>query len=77
MSHYRKHPNQTGHEYLAQVVTFSEACEFWCLHRSTLRYAIDAALVCARKSGRVWLISTPSLTAQYGNPQKEFRPLQA
>ncbi|MFQ3645666.1 MAG: hypothetical protein SNJ83_10675 [Aggregatilineales bacterium] len=53
---------------LYSVVTLSEACRLWGLHRTTLVYCIDMGLLSARRSGRVWLLLSRELTARYGQP---------
>lgn len=53
---------------LYSVVTLSEACRLWGLHRTTVTYCIDTGLLSARRSGRVYLLLTRELTARYGQP---------
>lgn len=71
--HHVKPINWLGEEDLHRVVTLTEACQVWYRHRSVLRYAIDAGLINARKSGNTWLVSVHSLVRRYGLPPERSR----
>lgn len=64
-------PIETEGEWMLYwVVTIPEACALWDKPRNTLLYAIDAGNITARKSGKCWLISVPSLVKRWGWPKE-------
>lgn len=64
---------EIGLEHLYQVCTLTEACRAWKKGRTTLLWAIDTGGLTARRIGRDWLISVPSLERRWGRP---IRPLE-
>lgn len=65
---------EVGSEHLKNVVTLGEARRAWGKSRSALIYAIDRGHLTARKAGRDWLITVPSLIIRYGNPIQPLDP---
>lgn len=64
---------EIGLNHLNQVCSLSEAMRAWKKGRSTLIYAIDTGHVTARRIGRDWIITVPSLISWYGLPHNPIR----
>ena len=70
--HANKLPSRVGIIDVYSVTTISEVSKLWYLSRTAILYAIDAGLITARKSGKVWLISVNSVVNRYGKPKKSI-----
>jgi hypothetical protein len=57
--------NPQHFETLKQVVTMAEAARLVYRDCKSIRYAIDAGNVAAVRCGRIWLVSVPSLLANF------------
>lgn len=70
--HKNRLPSRVGIMDVYSVTTISEVSKLWYLSRTAILYAIDAGLITARKSGKVWLISVNSVVKRYGKPVKSI-----
>jgi hypothetical protein len=64
---------EIGLEHLESIVTVTEACILWQRGRTSIKFAIDRGYLTARRVGRDWLISVPSLIAHYGETTRKIR----
>lgn len=54
---------------LSQVVTLAEAARMVYRDPKSIRYAIDAGHIAAKRCGYIWLVSVPSLFNHFPPPK--------
>lgn len=66
-----------GPSPLDEVCTIADVCKRWFYSRSSVLYAIDRGYIDARRIGRDWVVSIPSVEAHWGRPNRRTRSTAA
>jgi hypothetical protein len=56
-------------QLLDHVATVTEIADLYCYDPASIQYHIDRGHFIARKTGKVWLISLPSVVKKLGPPK--------